>query len=923
MASKDTYDWTKPVITEPVDYTGDGPDTSTAPIVLYSEPQLPEYIYIDSGVTSREDISGTERDLDERTLTVVATGSVLPLIYGKCRIGPKVGFPYISGDNLQFPAYWCEGNVESINLYLEDVLDNTIAVSTYDGTQTAVDSDLSNDIGYTDVHEGVAYSVISLAPSQNPLGIVAEIEGRKIYDPRRDPTSASYGGTGSQDVDDEATWEYSQNPSLILADFHQKYRGDAESIDWDAVATCADYNDEILVDDVPRSRIGIVIDRRTSYTKHFDTLKEYAQVFTYYDGDTLVMTPNKARSTVKVLNEWDVIQGSMNFELTDAADTPDQVIIKFTNVSTTPWSEDIAQTPPPAGGAKNPQIIPMSGWQSYESAYRYAVQRQNYFNLINFRGSFQTFDEGLNLVPGDVIELSHSRGLSSKKFTVLDVTAVTLSRYQVTVEEYQPIWSSTVETEPTYEDVDLPSPNDFSTVTATIQASLDEAGAAVEKLWADNQGNWHTVFEVTFDGGNWPHTSGFRYRVIRTSDSQVLDEATIEYLGPPNIEHSFVTPPTTQDEEWEIRIWAINSYGNLDTSTYAYTTVTGDGKTVPPLDIPIGSVKSIEYGQFVRLMWEASADTDLSGYEVARLDETSYDADIAAENDPFDNANLVVLINRIDSLVALLDAQPVGVQVYGVRAWDRAGNHSTGQWVKQTVTAENAGAIGTAELDHRVASLTNMSTHEVFGVGLRVYSDVGDTWTDRFGVVTNTWPVDTTEPWLHNFSSTVTHSVESEEWDTVNDRTGNWAFSFPSVKTIGGASLTYSTLLATAAAYPTFTTYGSQQVQAEARYFKGKVALSPGDADEAFAVLFPMDASYQGQILEDAVDVSILNQASATAFSWNQSFTDTPEFWFVLKGTTPVIVALDSVTNTGGLAKAWDLNGNDAAAEITVYGEGP
>ena len=325
----------------------------------------------------------------------------------------------------------------------------------------------------------------------------------------------------------------------------------------------------------------------------------------------------------------------------------------------------------------------------------------------------------------------------------------------------------------------------------------------------------------------------------------------------------------------------------------------------------------------MRLEWGAAADSDLSGYEVARLTEAEYDADVAASNDPFDNANLVVLVARIDALRVLLDAQPVGTYAYGCRPYDRQGNQALGRWVKQTITAENAGAIGTNELDHLSGSLSNMSIHERFGEGVVAYSDMGDSWVDRFGVATSAWPTDQTEPWLHNMSATGTHSVTTEEWDTSADRTGNWAWQPQWVRTYGAAGVTYTTQLATAAAYPTFTDNASAQVNAEARYMKGKLSLVAGGVDEAFAAMFPVDASYQGPVLEDAVDVSILNQVGATSFSWTKSFTDTPNYWFVLKGTSPRIIALDSVDNSGGDAKAWDTAGSDAAAEITVYAEGP
>ena len=70
----------------------------------------------------------------------------------------------------------------------------------------------------------------------NPLFL---IKGVRVYDPR-DPT---------QSRDDESTWQWSDNASLIIADYlRQPYGGriDAAKIDYDRVAEAADYDDELV-----------------------------------------------------------------------------------------------------------------------------------------------------------------------------------------------------------------------------------------------------------------------------------------------------------------------------------------------------------------------------------------------------------------------------------------------------------------------------------------------------------------------------------------------------------------------------------------------------------------------------------------------------------------------------------------------------
>jgi len=80
-----------------------------------------------------------------------------------------------------------------------------------------------------------------------PQNIRAVVKGKKVYDPRLDSTN---GGSGTHRLADPATWEWSDNPALCLAD----YLFDADigmgaegitygDIDWAMVATAADQCD--------------------------------------------------------------------------------------------------------------------------------------------------------------------------------------------------------------------------------------------------------------------------------------------------------------------------------------------------------------------------------------------------------------------------------------------------------------------------------------------------------------------------------------------------------------------------------------------------------------------------------------------------------------------------------------------------------
>ena len=113
-----------------------------------------------------------------------------------------------------------------------------------------------------------------------PQSIRAVVKGKKVYDPRQDSTN---GGSGTHRLADPATWEWSDNSALCLAD----YLFDADlgmgaegvsysDIDWAMVATAADQCDATVT--VPsggstkRFTCNGVLDTGTAYADNIRAL---------------------------------------------------------------------------------------------------------------------------------------------------------------------------------------------------------------------------------------------------------------------------------------------------------------------------------------------------------------------------------------------------------------------------------------------------------------------------------------------------------------------------------------------------------------------------------------------------------------------------------------------------------------------------
>lgn len=876
--------------------------------------------------TARPVIEQTSKPLSEQQLTVLAPGAYLPIAYGKVRIGAKIGWPFVTSANsgfLYFPAYWCQGEVESIAIYANDellgwpvgtiTLGGATAFEHYYGTAgQSLSAWLSSRIGYTDTHPNVAYSVIRINTNYAPNNIVAEIEGKKIYDPRKDSTN---GGSGAHRVNDKTTWEYSTNPVLALADFHQSHRGHLETINWASVATCAD-NVDSIIGGVERAKIGLLIDRPARFEIWFATLLEYAMCFYYYVGNELYLRPDASVGGVwdGALTESSIVKGSLDLEFD--SDIPDQVVVQYTDTQTTPWTEKPAKTPDPPGGAKVVQVLQMPGWQSYQQAYRYAITRLNKYTLMNLRGSVKLQDYGLKFTRGDVITVTNSRGLTAKPFRVFDTEAYDRGRYELQLVEYQPnVWSDVVESEPVYPDVDLPSPTDIPAVGALT---------AVERLWVDASGKYHTVFDLSFTGIEWPHLGGYRVKVYDVTDT-LLAEQSINNQGG-GVNHKWTTPPSAQDVTWTIRVWVVNQYMNIDPDVYSEITVTGNGKTIPPLDVPVATLTGFEFGQFVQLNWGASGDTDLAGYQIRRIPEANFTGGAS----DWTHVNSVVVMARTDSETALIAAQPVGEWRYGVKAIDRQGNFSTNaRWTYVEVTADQAGSISVTTLNADPASLSNMSIYELYGEGQCVFTDDGGNWESRFGISTTPWQENSNLAYPWPWDMNVSCSFESLIWDTAVDRAGSWAWQPKNHYGLNDIDPTLETKTALESAFPTFTTSAGSAVAKDARYMRSRLSLGAG-LNNGFIAICPVDASYQGAIKEAVQALSVPESPQPHAFVWDVAFIEKPEYSFVIESSQPVVAAFDSVTATGGNVRVWAATGHStiaagdpAPATVRVTARGP
>lgn len=196
------------------------------------------------------------------------------IIYGQIRAGGQVVFIDNSGSDNEFlhlviafatheiesfDEFWFNDNKVWDGGSYQGDWGTYLTITTFDGTQTAADSSLVADsANWTSNHilNGIAYAHFKMQwdADKFPQGIPnisAVIKGKKVYDPRKDSTSAVYDsglGVSTHRSDDSTTWQYSTNPALCIRDYlvDSKYGlgEDASLIDLTALDSAADLCDE-------------------------------------------------------------------------------------------------------------------------------------------------------------------------------------------------------------------------------------------------------------------------------------------------------------------------------------------------------------------------------------------------------------------------------------------------------------------------------------------------------------------------------------------------------------------------------------------------------------------------------------------------------------------------------------------------------
>ncbi|MCG8004704.1 MAG: phage tail protein [Candidatus Thiodiazotropha lotti] len=703
-------------------------------------------------VIPRRVIDSVASSAEDRHLAIAGAGAFVPFGYGEFRAREIVGPVANYNGRLVMLLIWCLGEVEAIDgLYLSDgsTVPTSVIATHYTGSLTqGVDPTLAAAIpGWSNAlvatvrgHQvGLAYTVVSIGAASD-MGVpqfIAQIRGRKLYDPRE----------AGHLLNDSSTWTYSTNPALALADLESSsLYGRGKALDWSSVSAVADDCDELVQATEARRTINLLLERQSQVDTWIDALSVYAGCFVVNEGGVTKLVSNRPGSVSRSITDDDIVSDrkgapQINIQMKGVGSSPTVMRINYVDKSSNEWRDAPAYAY--LSGALDgtlewrESVISLPGIDRYSQAHREAVERLNMLTLTDMEISFSTHDEALQDQKGDIVNVSSSRGLSVKPFRVTDVVPISPGRWVVSAFEYQSnVFSDNIETAPEYSDTDLPSP---------VNPPMVNGLAVVESVYQNANGLYQSRLAVTWDD------PGYTY--LDRWDVRVMDGATLVHQQ--SVASNEYTSPSVQDlVYYAVQVRTVSTVGAG--SAWESVNITAQGKYLVPGDVP--SLAGFEVGGQIRLSWEPAIDLDIWRYEIRYV----------AQGGTWDDG---ILLDRVDALRLVSQDVPAGTWDFMCKALDSVGQFSATEARQAVNVTLDSGAYLVDSHEFSAPLLTNVSEYQVGRTDNTRYfvTDMGDSWASLFPNAMSTY----SDP-LATYHSSGASEFLTETWDIGSQVSGTW-----------------------------------------------------------------------------------------------------------------------------------------------------
>ena len=708
----------------------------------------------------------------------------IPVIYGVRRVGGVRVFVSTRDANggdpnefLYICLVLCEGDVHSItNIHLDDI---PITDSRYSGlyefnVHTGADDQAYDNLltganaGWTSTHRlrGVAYVAIKLKWDADVFSGVPEItalvNGRKVYDPRKDSTSAGYvtGGASNQRFATPSTWTFSENPSLCIRDYlsNARFGKGLAGAKLDDVAFGASATDcDTSVTFYNGGTVGKIF-QTNAVLQTDDTLFDNIQKmlmgcrgFLPYNQGVYSLKIDKSASSVYAFTTDNLI-GGISITGESKENKFNRVNVKFANPDLD-YQPDTATWPDANSNEETAYLAEDNGTllvsdMDLPTCTNYYVARDLARVILRrsrnaLRASIQATSEALQLSVGDVVTVNHpTPNWGNKPFQVEEITLnydgtcnLTLLEYDSSIYTYD-----TSAVQKSYPDTNLPDPFTVGTpgslsLTATISVALD--GTIVPQVnmsWGASTDSFVTQYDVQFSTVSQSNESSFT--------SIITDNL------------SYVITPVVPGATYYTRVRSVNSLGVRSAFVTANIGSIGD-TTAPALPTSLGITAGYKS---ISLTWTNPADKDFSNVEVYRATSSGGTFAVVATVGGGWGAKAEFLNGGLADATAFF---------YKFKSVDYSGNKSA--FTAEVTATTNAAAINgtpgqstfTASVFIRASSQPSTPSGGSFNFGTNVLTAPGS-WSI-------TVPSGTTPVYQANFQFSIsgdTGSVTAGNWST-------------------------------------------------------------------------------------------------------------------------------------------------------------
>jgi hypothetical protein len=285
------------------------------------------------------------------------------------------------------------------------------------------------------------------------------------------------------------------------------------------------------------------------------------------------------------------------------------------------------------------------------------------------------------ITPGDVLELTHPVGLTSKKFRCHDAKPAGRGLWNIVGREYDPAtFSGVVVEDPSSPDTTLPSPNDVPNVTGlvlSLNAPQFQSGLYFSSITA----TWDDLTDYTY---------GHTFQVVFRQDGELVGS-----IMTTDLEARF--GPLVENLLYEVEVKGVGVYG-VKSEDAVTASITPTGKDFPPTDVP--NFVAFGVGGEVRMRWDAASDNQA----IWRYEIRFGAADVTWEN--------AELVTRTDSLSHSTTDIAAGDWDFLIKAIDNAFNESDNASRVAGVEVDNSSGVFLLDsIDADRASSTLMTQH--------------------------------------------------------------------------------------------------------------------------------------------------------------------------------------------------------------------